>query len=197
MKKLIATLVTAFVLTVVQGQDRDSYIGLSTGIDIRNAIVGSAPTDNKSAADLNLILSLVSKNWEVTAGYEHFEKINFSKYSIGVGYRFPLYCYIGNKQVRTTVAPSIEYNIINRWDKWGNSLSYDEPSSHLAPSASLRIHWELGERLGLGLLLNAQVRADLGAKYPNTSWHQKATAFNSPVVGSTFLVISYKLKKYF
>jgi hypothetical protein len=34
MKKLI-TLVTAFVLTVVQGQDRDSYIGLSTGIDIR------------------------------------------------------------------------------------------------------------------------------------------------------------------
>jgi hypothetical protein len=42
---------------------------------------------------------------------------------------------------------------------------------HLVPV--LHVFIGVRERLGLGLYFNAQVRADLGAKYPNTSWHQK------------------------
>jgi hypothetical protein len=174
MKKLIILLLLA---TSAQSQ-----IYVSTGIDVRNAVTGTQPTNMNPALDLLFKVHLVGKNVECTVQYERFNTIGFEKYAFGAGYIFPLYGNIGGKTIRTLVIPSIEPTLIGRW-KTNNSGDFDSKSSHLALGGSMTVKWELSERLAIGIVGNALYRTDLVAKY-NTK---------SPIVYSNYLTLFYKI----
>jgi hypothetical protein len=163
MKKLIILLLLA---TSTQAQ-----IYVSTGIDVRNAIVGSKPTDNKPALDLLFKVHLVGQNVECTVQYERFEAIGFDKFAFGVGYQF--------KAFGTTITPSIEPTLIGR----NNFGDFDTKSSHLALGSSLTIKYDISDKIGVGLALNALYRTDLAAKYGT----------KNPMVYSNYLTVFYKI----
>ena len=174
MKKLIILLLLA---TTTQAQ-----IYVSTGIDIRNAITGSEPTNMQPALDIITKVHLVGKNVECTIQYERFSKIGFDKFAFGVGYQFPLYGNAFGKTIKTTVIPSFEPTLIGRW-KTLNSGDFDSRSSHLSLGGSMTIKWDISERFSFGIVGNMLYRTDLAAKY-NTK---------VPIVYSNYLTLFYKI----
>jgi hypothetical protein len=197
-KRILIVLMVFFIVfkSFSQQRDREHYIAFSTAVDVRNLIVGSKPTNNKSALDLLFQASVVCPSAvEINIGYESFKKINFDKYTIGVGYHFPLYGYLGNKQVKTILIPSIEPTLINRWGTWGGGLSYNQSSSHLSIGGNIAFRININENISLEYLFNALPRVDLNAKYPKESWHQKSTIAGVPVVGSNYFKVIYKIQR--
>jgi hypothetical protein len=176
-------IILAFLLTSsIYAQD--NYMLLSTGIDVRNAIVGSKPTNDKSAIDYQFQFAMVDRNFEVNVGYECFPRINFDKYSIGVGYHIPLYGYILGKQIKTTVIPSIEPSLIGRWGKWGGGIFYNQVSSHLSLGANLAFRWNLNDKVGIEYYFNALPRTDISAMYHKNT-----------IVGSNYFKVFYKINR--
>jgi hypothetical protein len=179
LKPLIAILITT--LCYSQKVEKEAYLAFSTSIDIRNAIIGSKPTGNKPAIDLLYQFAMVGQNLEVNIGYESFNKIHFDKYTIGVGYHFPLYGRIGNTVIKTVLIPSIEPTIIDRWGK-----EWQTTSSHLSIGGNVALRWKLNQNLGIELLTNALPRTDLSAHYPTINK-------NIPIVVSEHFKIIYIL----
>lgn len=159
---------------------QEHYYYFSAAIDVRNATVGSAPTNNKPQLDALYQLGIVSQNIEVNIGYENFNAISFSKYSVGVGYHFPLYSYPFGHEIKTVLVPSIEPTIINRW---GNEWECN--SSHLSIGANIGFRWHITDYFAGELLYNALPRIDLKARYPKL--HQ-----DIPIVNSIYAKIIYK-----
>ena len=78
-----------------QQKDREAYIAFSTAIDMRHAIAGSDASHDMPALDVFYQASIISPvNVEINIGYESFKAAHFDKYTIGIGYHFPLYGYI-------------------------------------------------------------------------------------------------------
>lgn len=179
MKKILLLLISVSMYS-----QKDNYMSFSTGLDIRNAIVGSKPTNNTPAIDYQFQFAMVDRNFEVNVGYECFPKINFDKYSIGVGYHIPLYGYILSKEVKTTIIPSIEPSLIGRWGTWGGGLSYNQVSSHLSLGVNIAFRWDLSDNVGVEYCLNMLPRTDLSAMY-----NRKI------VVGSNYFKIFYKINR--
>lgn len=151
MKTLLLLLVTTCLFAQKEG-----YIALMSGLDVRNATVGSAPTQNKPELDIIAKFIMVGKDIEVNVLYERFEAISFAKYGFGVGYHFPLYSKYG----KTVFIPSIEPCLIDRWgEEWQVS------SSHLSIGANASLRWFFTDHLGAELLFNALPRTDLKARY--------------------------------
>ena len=96
MKKTILILMLSFTCFA----QKEGYVYFSGAVDIKNAIVGSNPTKNKPELDLIYQFGMVGNNIEVNIGYENFKVINFDKYSIAVGYHFPLYANFLNKRLK-------------------------------------------------------------------------------------------------
>lgn len=185
--KSILSIVFALFIAInsfSQTTEKESYLSFSAGFDFKNAIIGSEATKHKSAGDFLGKFSMVGNNIEVNVGYEHFKKISFSKYTIGVGYHFPLYGRIGNTTIKTFLIPSIEPTIINRW---GNE--WQTKSSHLSIGANLGLRWHLNEHISSELLLNSLPRVDLHTRYPEI--HN-----NVPVVCSFYVMIIYRFHGY-
>lgn len=182
--KLIAFLILLMLLfstTFSFSQtEKENYLSVSLGFDVRNATAGSEATKFKASGDFLGKFSMVGNNIEVNIGYEHFEKIYFSKYTIGLGYHFPLYGRIGNTTIKTVLIPSIEPTIINRWGE-----EWESRSSHLSIGANLGVKWDLNDRLSTEVLFNYLPRVDLHARYPEK--HN-----NIPVVNSIYLMIIYR-----
>ena len=169
--------------TYSQHKDQEHYIYFSGALDFRNAISGSQPTNNKPALDLLYQFGMVGQNIEVNIGYEQFKAICFEKYTIGVGYHFPLYGRIGNTIIKTVLIPSIEPTLIGRWgDEWQTT------SSHLSIGGNLSLRWHLSDKIGLELLSNFLPRTDLYARYPEI--HSSV-----PVIMSNYLKIIYKIQR--
>jgi len=84
MKKLILLLFPLFASGQIE-----RYVAFNSSIDIRNAVIGSAPTENKPELDLNLAVEFHFKN-QLTFGihYETFKAIGYYKASWGAGYVF-------------------------------------------------------------------------------------------------------------
>jgi hypothetical protein len=78
MKTLILALLLS-VSTYAQHQ-------FSVGIDVKNAIVGSEPTNNESAADWTLQYKIREKHLEIGLSVETFKKINYFDYTVFAGY---------------------------------------------------------------------------------------------------------------
>ena len=60
MKKLITILL---LTTSIYAQD--NYMSFSAGIDVRNALFGSEPTNNKPALDYQLQFAMVDRNMDI------------------------------------------------------------------------------------------------------------------------------------
>lgn len=180
-------LIVIFVIALIcgianaQNKDQEGYIYFSGAIDIRNAVIGSEPTNNKPALDVLYQFGMVGQNIEVNIGYERFNAISFDKFTFGVGYHFPLYGRIGNSVIKTVFIPSIEPTLIGRWgDEWQCS------SSHLSIGGNLALRWHLSDKTALELLSNFLPRTDLSSRYPEI--HS-----NVPVVPSYYLKFIYKI----
>lgn len=163
---------------------QEHYIAFSAAVDIKNGISGSTPTGNKPALDVFYQASIITPcNVEINIGYESFNKIHFDKYTMGVGYHFPLYGRIGNSVIKTTLIPSIESTLIGRWGK-----EWQTTSSHLSIGGNLALRWNINDAIAVELLTNFLPRTDLKARYPEK--HQKI-----PVITSNYFKIIYKIQR--
>lgn len=167
-----------------QTRDQEHYIGFSTAFDVRNGIVGSEPTNNKPALDVFYQALIAAPcGVEINIGYESFKSIGFEKYTMGVGYHFPLYGRIGNRVIKTTLVPSVEPTIIGRWgEEWQCT------SSHLSIGGNLALRWNLSDKIAVEWLCNFLPRTDLSARYPEL--HPKV-----PIVTSNYLKLIFKIQR--
>jgi len=132
----------------------------SVGVDCKNAIVGSEPTNNKPAFDgifrFGMIGSVPAHNTkiEVSVGYESFKRIRFDRYIVAVGVNlFPFR--------KVVIVPSWEGSIIGRWGSEWQGIS-----SHLAVlGGSLGIRYEITDNINLEFLTAVLDRVDLNTKY--------------------------------
>nr|WP_315167142.1 hypothetical protein [uncultured Flavobacterium sp.] len=195
MKKLVLILLITLSTKTFAQNDKEHYVAFSAAVDIKNLLVGSYPTDNKSALDYFLQFSLVSNNIEVNIGYERFQRVQFSKNTVGIGYHFPLYLNIGSKELKFVFIPSAEPTIINRWGTWGGGLSYEQASSHLSLGANLALRISLSDKIALEYLFNALPRIDIHGKYDNNNWQNRASTEGVPIVGSNYFKLIYKINR--
>ncbi|WP_148103998.1 hypothetical protein [Flavobacterium sp. LS1P28] len=188
MIKLI-TIVVALFVTKLTAQD--NYLAFSVAFDVRNTIMGSEPTNNESAKDFLVQFSMVSKDVEVNIGYETFPRLDFSKYTIGVGYHTHFYVNLFRRVIHTVFIPSIEPTLINRNGDWGGGIGYNQESSHLSLGLNLGLRWDLSDDIAVEYLFNALPRNDLKAMYGNTMdiTNGKASVSGIPIIGSNFIKV--------
>lgn len=178
---LLLLLSTTVLFAQSNKSEREHYLAVSVGFDLKNATFGSEATKYKASGDFLGKFSMVGNNIEVNVGYERFNEISFSKYTIGVGYHFPLYGRVGNNVIKTVLIPSIEPTIINRWgEEWESS------SSHLSIGLNLGVKWDLTEHLSTEILINSLPRTDLKARYPEK--HDTTI----PIVNSFYAMLIYR-----
>lgn len=193
MKNFILLLITT--ISIAQSQTKEHYIAFSSAIDVVNLSGGSGGINNKNTLDLLLQASAISENLEINIGYEMFNQMQFDKYTIGIGYHFPLYGYLFGKQVKTILITAIEPTLIDRYGTWGGKLSYNASSSHLTIGANLSFRIHLSDTFAIEYLFNALPRTDLAAKYPKETWDQKATISGIPISGNNFIKLIYKINR--
>ena len=152
MKTLILTLLISI------GSFSQTYF--SVGVDFKNAIVGSEPTNNKPAFDgvfrFGMIGSVPNHDTklEVSVGHESFKRIRFDRYIVAVGVN--LYPF-----KKVVIVPSWEGSIIGRW-----GAEWQGISSHLAVlGGSLGIRYEITDNINLEFLTAVLDRVDLNTKY--------------------------------
>ena len=153
MKKILfALLATA----TMQAQN----VYFSTGVDIKNTIKGSDATKNQPSYNGIYTFGMVdSKGFEVSITYEQFKRLDFNRFSFGIGKSI----YIAEN---ISLIPTLEPTIINRSDDWGGGLGYkDNPSSHLTLGFSLPIRYDLNDTFAVELYSNYMYRTDIVAKY--------------------------------
>lgn len=177
MKKLL------LILIVTTSFAQEHYLYASAAIDVRNAIVGTEPTNNNPEIDYFLQAGIVSRNIELTIGHEKFKAICFDKMTVGINYHFPLYGRIGNSVIKTIFIPGIEPTIINRWgDNWQTT------SSHLSIAGNIAFRWNINDDIAFEILSNFLPRVDLKARY--------AEIHNTvPIVISNYFKIIYKFNR--
>lgn len=192
MKKIILSLV---VLVSMQATAQDNYMGAAAGLDVRNAVAGSNLGTGNSLDGL-LQFIMVSNDLEVNVGYEFNPKLDFSKFTFGVGYHLPLYAYVGGNEIKTTFIPTIEPTLIDRTGNWGGGLGKDtQNSSHLSVGLTLSLNWRLNDYLDLQYSFNALPRTDLKAMYPSEFFKEKMSIEGVPIVGSNFIKIVYRMDR--
>ncbi|MEM0575670.1 hypothetical protein [Flavobacterium polysaccharolyticum] len=188
------TLFLLLVSTIAFAQsDKENYLSFSGALDARNLISGSDPTNNESALNYLLQFAMVSKNFEINVGYERFSMIQYSKNTIGFGYHIPLYARIGAMNIKSTIIPSIEPTLINRWGKWGGGISTEQKSSHLTVGANLAYRIHISDSIAIEYLFNALPRVDLCAMYGSASTKDKKSANGIPIIGSNYFKLVYKI----
>lgn len=191
--KIILTLML-FVLTFFSSysqHQKDTYIAFTSGFDIRNQVIGSTPTNNKPSSNYQFQFAMVGNNMEVNIGYETFPRLDFDKYTIGIGYHFHLYGNALNLPIHTVFIPSIEPTLIGRHGTWGGALSYNQVSSHLSLGLNLTFRWHLNESTAFEYSFNALPRTDLSSMYGYTSTKDHPSIAGIGVVGNNFLKFTY------
>jgi len=162
MKKLIILL-----LLCISCNAQPKYAFVTVGFDVKNALVGSAPTNNKSALDGQIKIGATYNNFEMIMQYESFNKIDFQQFGFATNYVvYPLY--------KVDLAFGLETGIIFR----------QQNSSFISCGANLEIRYDLFERWNVGIQFNVKSRPDIEALY-NTGKNE----FRA----SNFINIRYKL----
>lgn len=162
MKKLI--LVSAILLGL--NASAQGYFSVSLKTDVKNALVGSKPTDYQPALDLLVNLNMIDdNNIELSVGYESFHKIGFRRYSVDLGYLADRYIPLGNKEFDFSVTPSIGFSFIQRYNMVDSAQS--DISSHTAFQGNLSFRTKITDRLLLDFTTQLMTRPDLKHHYPN------------------------------
>lgn len=99
MKNSLKLLVLLFSITMTAQQygkhwnqrNKEYYGFVSTGFDVRNLAIGSQPTNDKSALDIQLKVGARANALEVSMFYENFNRIQFQAYGANVNGVFQLY----------------------------------------------------------------------------------------------------------
>lgn len=140
MKKLI------FILLFSAATQAQS-IQFSAGIDVRNAIEGSKPTNFNPEADVTFNLGYLGKNnLEFAIGYETFKAINFNRYIAQTSYHVTLF-------KNTKIIPAINYSLIKR-----NQTYY-------APGANIGLRYQIHKNAAIEYNLETLYRTDLNEMY--------------------------------
>ena len=172
-------------------QEKNSYFSASAGFDIKNAVLGSKPTNNLPSLDLLIGLHAVSGNFELNPEFELFEKIKFRRYAINIGWHFPRYLLLGNKAIRITTIPSLGTAIIARYGGEDRTTASGHiiyrRSQHLAFQGNLSFRATLSDRFLLDYTIQATTRPDLNFLYPDDK--------NKQIVFSNFIKVHYILFK--
>jgi hypothetical protein len=190
MKTLILLLVS--IAAFAQG-DKENYISFSGALDAKNLVSGSEPTDNKSGFDYLIQFGMVSRNFEINVGYERFSMIQFSKSTIGFGYHIPLYVRVAGMTIKSTIIPSIEPTLINRWGTWGGGISFKQKSAHISAGANLAYRIHLSDSIAVEYLFNVLPRVDINTMYGNSNWKDRKSTGGIPIVGSNYFKLIYKI----
>lgn len=184
--KNILTILMIIVSFTMSSQDKDDYLSLEAGFDVL-----------KPTKDYIFEMSWVYQNAEVNLGYEIYPEIDFQKYTVGLGYHFPLYAYIG-KEIKTTFIPTIEPTLITRAGTWGDGLGRDNETneivmsnkSHFAIGLNLSLNWRLLDDIGLEYTFNMLPRTDLKALYGDI--RKNSMSINgTPIVCSSYIKLVY------
>ena len=151
MKKLLIALLLTNLATA-------QHVYFASGIDVRNAAIGSNATDNKQELNYSLEFKMVgNNNVEVGIGFEQFNRIDFNRMYGSVGYRF---------EVGTLVlTPTIEPTLINRYDNWGGGISYEMKQSFMTIGAGVTIEHSFNDKFGIQLYCGALPRPDTKMMY--------------------------------
>jgi len=186
MKKLLSIALIVISMVTYAQTEKESYFSLSSKFDVKNAIVGSEPTNNKSALDLHLNANMVKNNFELSMGYETFHTIGFEKYSVDFGWHFPRYIPIFNKEIDITIVPSIGFSMINRYDLGIKSITGETLNrmGFVAIQGNLSFRVPLTDTILLDYTIEAQGRPDREFLYPETT--------KSSVIFSNLVGIHYK-----
>lgn len=154
MKKLL--LLSLFALQV-----NAQHVYFSAGLDPRNAIIGSEPTNNKPELNYMLEFKMVgNNNVEVGIGFEQFNAIDFNRMYGTIGYRFP---FIGN----TIITPTIEPTLINRYDNWGGGITYEMKQSFMTIGLGSTLEIPINYKFGIQFYCGALPRPDIKMMYGN------------------------------
>ena len=150
-------------------------IFIRLGADVKNAMVGSVPTNNQAELDLYVALPITAKifgmsNIEVTPSFESFHRIGYQRIAVAVGKSFEFN--------RFTYTPGLEVGMIDR-TQFGRFYNYGINNS---------IQFRITKAMSVGLIIQAQNREDLNqvyglkdGKYPNVRF-------------SNFLYLTIRLK---
>lgn len=168
MKKLLLS--SLMFSGIMLAQEKESYCSISFGTDVKNAVMGSKPTNNKPAADLILNINMVGNDFELSVGDENFSQIGFNRFSVDFGYHSQRYIPLGNYDFDFTMVPSVGFSTISRWggvdheDSHGNWI-YGK-SNHIAVQGNLSFRYKLSDRFLIDWTANLMTRPDLMYLYP-------------------------------
>ena len=150
--------VTALLLfsNVMFSQNR---ITATIGGDIKNCLVGSAPTDNKPKADLLFKLTIQNdRMMEIGIGTEVFPSIDYNKVFVTVGRRIDL---LNNLSITGSIEPSV----IDRTNDWGGGLSKSDPKMFFTAGASATLRYKPIDDIFFELQGNLTHRMDLKSQF--------------------------------
>lgn len=171
MKKLITIVILIVGMTMYSQnynqsyskRDKPNYMFIGLGLDLRNALVGSDPTNNKSALDLNFKVGAIHNKMELLMFYENFDRITFQAYGLNINYVQPIASL-------TDITIGIE----------AGSIIRSSNSNFLMAGGNLELRHQLND-FTIALQGNARIRPDIW--YKNTSL---------PIRYSGFIVVYYK-----
>jgi len=135
MKKLLIALLLTNI-TYAQ------HVYFAVGGDLRNATIGSEPTNNKPELNYSIEFKMVGNNSvEVGIGYESFNAIDFNRMYGSVGYRIPVYGMV--------ITPTIEPTLINRYNNWGGGITYDMKQSFMTIGIGGTLEIPINDKIAL------------------------------------------------
>jgi hypothetical protein len=175
-----------------QKNDKVSYCSFSLKTDVKNAVMGSKPTNNNPALDLMGTIHMVGGNFELNVGDENFNQIGYNRFFVNFGYHSERYIPLGDKEFDFTIIPAIGFAQIVRYGKQDHEIKTPTNdyfiyghSSHIAVQGSLSFRTKIAERILLDFTTEASTRPDLAYLYP--------TDPNKSFVISNFLGLHYIL----
>jgi len=156
----------------IYGQ-KASYFSASLKTDIKNSIVGSAPTNNKPALDLMASIHCVGDNFELGVGDELFNQIGFNRFFVNGGYHTQWYIPIGNNDLNFSIIPYVGISSITRYGKPDHEIVTPNQtyfiygrSNHLAVQGGLSFRAKLSDKILIDFTSEALTRQDLKYLYP-------------------------------
>lgn len=171
MKKLIVLAVLVFGMSATAQGLNEAF--LSASFDFRNAVAGSAPTNNEPALDALFKCGMVGEEGlEFQVMYEVFKKIEFSKYGLCVGHKIGI-----TDELSTSILGELA------WVKrdWGGDIGEVGNGS---AGVALSTRYKISDKVGVELFMERLFRGDIDWRYNGNG---------EPWVNSVYVGVTYNI----